>query len=192
MKPNIIQQGIFDIRGEKVIQDFDLAKLYGVQTRVLNQAVKRNPDKFSRLFMFRLTGKEWKMMRSQNVIASKLNATKSSSKPLVTQKKRNIAVTPYAFTEHGVTMAATVLKSRKAIKMSIVIIKAFIELKKFFLQQNELAAQLRELRQELFGRLREHDVQLAAIYDTIERLLDDSIEEKIKWEERRRIGFRGK
>jgi len=192
MKPNIIQQGIFDIRGEKVIQDFDLAKLYGAQTRVLNQAVKRNPDKFSRLFMFRLTGKEWKMMRSQNVIASKLNATKSSSKPLVTQKKRNIAVTPYAFTEHGVTMAATVLKSRKAIKMSIVIIKAFIELKKFFLQQNELAAQLRELRQELFGRLREHDVQLAAIYDTIERLLDDSIEEKIKWEERRRIGFRGK
>ena len=122
MKPNIIQQGIFDIRGEKVILDFDLAKLYGVQTRVLNQAVKRNPDKFSRLFMFRLTGKEWKMMRSQNVIASKLNATKSSSKPLVTQKKRNIAVTPYAFTEHGVTMAATVLKSRKAIKMSIVII----------------------------------------------------------------------
>ena len=101
MKPNIIQKRIFEIRGEKVILDFDLATLYGVRTRVLNQAVKRNPDKFSRLFMFRLTKTEWKMMRSQNVIASKMPLAESSSKRPAAQKKRNIAVTPFAFTEHG-------------------------------------------------------------------------------------------
>lgn len=69
MKPEIIQQKIFEIRGEKVMLDFDLAALYGVDTRILNQAVKRNPDKFPRDFMFRLTSSEWKLLRSQNVIA---------------------------------------------------------------------------------------------------------------------------
>jgi hypothetical protein len=81
MKPIIIQQKIFEIRGQKVVLDFDLASLYGVETRALNQAVKRNAAKFPKAFMFRLSATEWQLMRSQNVTAS--------------QKKRNITVIPY-------------------------------------------------------------------------------------------------
>src|SRR5262245_24038557 len=122
--------------------DFDLAALYDVETRALNQAVKRNPAKFSRAFMFRLTKTEWQIMRSHFVIASNIPSKKNPNKTAA-QKKRNIAVTPFAFTEHGVTMAATILKSRKAIKMSIAVVKAFIELKRFALQHKDLVMQLR-------------------------------------------------
>lgn len=191
MKPEIIQQRIFEIRGERVMLDVDLAALYGVQTRVLNQAVKRNPEKFSRLFMFRLTKQEWKMMRSHFVIALNNASKRHSSKKQTEQRKRNIAVTPFAFTEHGVTMAATVLKSRKSIKMSVAIIKAFIELKKFFLQHKELTTQLRELRRELYDRLGERDAQISTIFKTIEKLLERN-SNKARWEERRKIGFREK
>jgi hypothetical protein len=116
MKPEIIQQKIFEVRGEKVMFDFDLAILYGIETRVLNQAVKRNPDRFPRAFMFRLTVSEWESMRSQNVIALEPTSNKRSRSVIASQKKRNTAVTPYAFTEHGATMVATILKSKKAIK----------------------------------------------------------------------------
>lgn len=114
-------------------------------------------------------------MRSHSLIAS--------------QKKRNTSVTPYAFTEHGVTMVATILKSKKAVKMSIAVVRAFIALKQFVLQHKDLSAQLKELRQELYDRLGEHDTQLAAIYDAIENLLDEKAEKK-SWEERERIGFK--
>jgi phage regulator Rha-like protein len=189
MKPEIIQQKIFEIRGEKVMLDFDLAALYGVDTRILNQAVKRNPDKFPRDFMFRLTSSEWKLLRSQNVIASTSTSNMRSHSLIASQKKRNTSVTPYAFTEHGVTMVATILKSKKAVKMSIAVVRAFIALKQFVLQHKDLSAQLKELRQELYDRLGEHDTQLAAIYDAIENLLDEKAEKK-SWEERERIGFK--
>ena len=91
--------------------DFDLALLYEVETKRINEQVKRNLDKFPLDFMFRLTLKEWEFMRSQNATAS--------------QKKRNANITPYVFTEHGVTMLASVLKSKKAIDMNIAIVRAF-------------------------------------------------------------------
>ena len=105
------------------------------------------------------------------------------------QKKRNISVTPYAFTEHGVTMLANVLKSKKAIKMSIAVVRAFISLKQMVIQHKDLAERLDELRKELHERIGEHDAQLAAIYDAIENLLDDKIEKK-NWEERERVEYR--
>lgn len=117
MKLAIIQQKIFEIRGQNVMLDFDLAELYGTQTKVLNQAVKRNSDRFPGDFMFRLTSKEWNAMRSQFVTASETVKDKRSRNVTASQKKRNIKITPYAFTEHGVTMLANVLKSKKAIKM---------------------------------------------------------------------------
>ena len=96
---------------------------------------------------------------------------------------------PHVFTEHGTSMLANVLKSKRAIKMSIAIVRAFIALKQIALTHKDLAERLDELRKELHERIGEHDTQLAAIYDAIENLLDDKIEKK-NWEERERIGYR--
>ena len=199
--------------------DFDLADLYGVETRILNQAVKRNIERFPEDFMFRLTEAEW--MRSQIVIASgggnwshsvtsladnsevTDSQSNENSQQIVTrseesmrsqfviasQKKRNLGVTPYAFTEHGVSMLASVLRSEKAVQMSIAIVRAFIALKQYVVRREGLAQQLRVI----LDRLDEHDVQLNSIYDAIENLLDEKVEEKTeetKWKERERIGFR--
>src|SRR5665213_779929 len=139
---------IYIVREQKVMLDFDLADLYEVETKVLNQAVKRNIDRFPEDFMFRLTPKGWTLMRSQNVTASmqviNIEDVKSMRSQFVTasQKKRNTSVTPYAFTEHGVTMLASILKSDRAIKMSIAVVRAFIELKKAALQYSGIIEQI--------------------------------------------------
>jgi len=96
---------------------------------------------------------------------------------------------PHVFTEHGTSMLANILKSKRAIKMSIAIVRAFIALKQIALNHKDLAERLDELRKELHERIGEHDTQLAAIYDAIENLLDDKIEKK-NWEERERVGYR--
>ncbi len=169
MKVNIIRQHIYELRGERVILDFDIATLYGVTTKALNQAVKRNKDRFPKTFMFKLNTKEHSLLRSQIVTA-------------IRGGRRN---TPYAFTEHGVSMLASVLKSKKAVQMNIAIIKAFIALKKTTGKYHQLAGQLEELRE----RLGEHDVQLKQIYDAIENLLDEQAEQQA-WRNRPAIGFK--
>lgn len=151
--------------------DFDLAELYEVETRVLNQAIKRNRESFPEDFMFRLTKTEWENMSSQIVMTSTIKRPKSAL--------------PYAFTEHGVTMLASVLKSPKARKMNIAIVRAFIALRKFATQYSELLEQLNELKE----RIGNHDAQLNQIYDAIENLLDDKQEQQ-SWKERERIGFK--
>ena len=147
MKPEIIQQKIFEVRNEKVMLDYDLAALYGVETRRLNEQVKRNSENFPRDFMFRLTQKEWQSISSQ--IATSLIQDKNSSQ-IATSSRKHRAKTylPYAFTEHGVTMVANVLKSKKAVKMSIAVVRVFIALKEFVLQHKDLSVQLKELRQD--------------------------------------------
>jgi phage regulator Rha-like protein len=96
-----------------------------------------------------------------------------------------VAVIPYAFTEHGVSMLASVLRSEKAVQMSIAVVRAFIALKQYVIRQDSLSQQLQEIR----DRLGEHDVQLNSIYDAIENLLDEKVAEK-KWKDRERIGFK--
>jgi phage regulator Rha-like protein len=167
---NIIQQKIHEVRGEMVMLDFDLALLYEVDTKILNQAVKRNIDRFPEDFMFRLNQKEWKSIISHNAIES--------------QSKRKNTLLPFAFTEHGVAMISGVLKSEKAVKMNISIIILFIEMKRVLIKNASIKGQLQELRE----RIGEHDIQLNKIYDTIEHLLDLSIA-KVKWEDRNKIGF---
>lgn len=182
---------IYFVREQKVMLDYDLAELYEVETKALNQAVKRNSDRFPEDFMFRLTAKEWILMRSQFVTTSdqlidlQLNANMRSQNVTASQRKRNTSVTPYAFTEHGVAMLASVLKSEQAIKMSIAVVRAFIELKKTASQFKELSEQLELIKQHLG----EHDVQLNGIYEAIENLLDDKVE-KTSAAGRKRIGFR--
>ncbi len=186
---------IYVIRVQKVMLDFDLAVLYDVETKALNQAVKRNIDRFPQDFMFRLTSKEWLTMRSQIVTASPQNinlqpvTAMRSQFVTASQKKRNIAITPYAFTEHGITMLASVLKSERAVKMSIAVVRAFIELKKAALEYSYLADQIQTLRMHLGN----HDVQLNSIYGAIENLLEDKVDKKVEqemWAKRKRIGFK--
>lgn len=174
MQLQLIQNRIYEVRGEKVMLDFDLAELYEVETRVFNQAVKRNVDSFPKDFMFRLTAQEWlRISSSQFVMMNNL------------PKNRTGKYLPYVFTEHGVTMLASILKSSKARAMNIAIVRAFVALRKLALQKNDLV----ELLKGLKDKVDEHDVQLKNIYDSIENLLDEKVNKK-NWEERERIGFK--
>jgi hypothetical protein len=168
--------------------DYDLAELYDTETKVLNQAVKRNMERFPEEFMFRLTAEEWADIWSRNWTASDKDAMRSQ---IVTasQKKRNTSTPPYAFTEHGITMLASVLKSKKAIQMNIAIVKAFISMRSLVIHNHEILNQLMELR----DRIGDHDVQLSSIYDALENMLDKNqlaLDEKEKWSKRQRIGFK--
>jgi len=165
----IIQKKIFEIRGQRVMLDFDLAELYEVETKVLNQAVKRNKERFPVKFMFRLTYKEWSFIRSRFVTASN-------------QGRRNIGITPFAFTEHGVTMLASILRSRKAIKMNIAIVEAFITLKEFALSHKELSQKIKALE-------RKYNKQFKDVYEVIHYLLQKDKNET-EHKERKRIGFK--
>mgnify|MGYP000450381748 CR=1 FL=1 len=181
-----IQNRIYDIRGQRVLLDFDLAALYEVETRVLNQAVKRNIKRFPDDFMFRLTLDEWETIRSQSVTAYQGSEIPSSQTVMMmTQNKRNTGVTPYAFTEQGVAMLSGVLSSDKAINMNIAIMRAFVDVRKIVLTQGDIKTQL----SEIIERVGEHDSQLNHLYEAIENLLD-SRAAQTKWENRERIGFK--
>lgn len=169
-----IQNIIYELRNEKVMLDFDLANLYGIETKRLNEQVKRNINRFPSDFMFRISLDEWQnLMRSQNATAS--------------QSKRNIKITPFAFTEHGVAMLASVLKSDKAVKMNIAIVRAFIALRQFTINYKDLSKEIIELK----NITSVHNIQLNEIYSAIENLLDEKVERK-SWDERERIGFKTK
>lgn len=193
MSLQIIHNKIFEIRGQKVMLDFDLAQLYEVKTRRLNEQVKRNIDKFPEDFMFRLTVNEREIIRSQIATSSDNEINNSSQIILSSKKHRRKVYTPYAFTEHGVTMLASVSKSKKAIDMNIAIVRAFIATRHFANSHKDLFEQINDLRKEMQIRLGEHDTQLTAIYDAPENLLDKKEEEnkkKEKWVKRERIGFK--
>ena len=186
---------IYVIREQKIMLDFDLADLYEVETKRLNEQVKRNIERFPDDFMFRLTAKEWQTMWSQNATSYSQNIDNQIGEGMrshfatSSQSKRKDKYTPYAFTEHGVTMIASILKSDRAIKMSIAVVRAFIELKKVALQYNGIIEQIQLLKEHLG----EHDVQLNAIYTALENLMDDKVDKELKekeWINRKRIGFK--
>lgn len=180
---------IYIVREHKVMLDFDLAALYEVETKRLNEQVKRNIERFPDDFMFRLTQKEWNLMRSQIATSypqyTDNQESVGSQIATLSQPKRKRNYTPYAFTEHGVTMLASVLRSDRAVNMSIAVVRAFIALKRSVLQYQEITEQLGLLKQHVG----EHDAQLSQIYDAIENLLDEKAEQK-SWQERPRIGFK--
>lgn len=184
MEINLIQNSIVEVRGIKVMLDFDLAEIYGTETKVLNQAVKRNIDRFPKDFMFRLTAKEWKQVSLQDNISF---VSKDNRSQIVTgsQKHRSKSVMPHVFTEHGVAMLASVLKSKRAIKMNIAIVRAFIALRQFAANYDQLAKEITELRDITSS----HNIQLNPVYDALENLMDEKADVK-KWEDRERIGFK--
>ncbi len=181
----LVQDLIHEFRGKKVMLDFDLARLYQVETRVLNQSVKRNLKRFPPDFMFQLTEDEWLTNSSQIVMTS--NRPKSAL--------------PYAFTEQGVAMLSGLLKSDVAIAANIAIMRAFVQVREYLLAASTVSAELKELRAkvDLLALQREED--LGAVNDLSEDVRQDidnlylaigelssRMEEK-KHEPRRKIGF---
>ena len=152
MQVQNIQHKIYEIRGQKVILDFDLAELYEVETRALNQAVKRNIDIFPEDFLFQLTSAEWKSL------------SMSSQFVMTYPSKRPKTALPLAFTEHGVTMLANVLKSKKARQTSVAIVRAFIAIKQFVISHKELTSKLHELEKK-------YNKQFKDVYEVINYLL---------------------
>jgi phage regulator Rha-like protein len=161
-----IQNRIYEIRGERVMFDFNLASLYEVETRVLNQSVKRNSKRFPRDFMFQLTKEEFDALRFQIETSEK---SMSSQIVMTYSKKRPNKALPFAFTEQGVAMLSGVLNSDKAISMNIAIMRAFVEIRKILIQKSDLKFQLQAIK----DHLGEHDSQLNQIYDAMENLLDE-------------------
>jgi outer membrane murein-binding lipoprotein Lpp len=125
LSDNTIQDIIYDIRGVKVMLDYDLAAIYGVETRSLNQAVKRNMERFPPDFMFRLSENEWK-----NVKCNSLSDNMPSQIVIASPDRRNKSAPPFAFTEHGTVMLASVLRSPSAVQMSVMVTRAFIAMRR--------------------------------------------------------------
>ena len=160
-----IEHKIYFIRDARVMIDRDLAELYGVPTKVLNQAVKRNIQRFPDDFMFQLTWDEVDFSRSQ----------------IVTLKRgRNIKYLPYVFTEHGVAMLSSVLKSERAIQVNIAIMRTFAKLKEILATHKELAAKLGELE----TKVGKHDQDIRLIFEAIRQLMARPPEPS-----KRKIGF---
>ena len=159
-----IEKAIYVIRGEKVMLDRDLAELYQVQTKALNQAVRRNADRFPADFMFQLSEKEVAdLNRSQFVTGS--------------QKHRDPRSRPYAFTEQGVAMLSSVLRSKRAITVNIEIMRAFVKLRQMLASNTELARRLDELENK-------YDKQFKIVFVAIRQLMAKPVKD------RKEIGFR--
>ena len=163
-----IEQRIFIIRGHKIMIDRDLAELYDVEAKYLNRQVKRNKDRFPKEFMFKLTTNE--------------------KKELVTNWHRfaslkHSSTLPYVFTEHGVSMLATVLNSKRAVKMTVFIIKTFVKLGEFIATNKELSAKLKQLE----SKFDKHDKEIQLIIQAIRELVE---RKKIDNEPRKKVGFK--
>ena len=157
----VIEHRIYFLRNHKVMLDRDLAELYGVQTKDLNRAVKRNRSRFPGDFMFQLTSRETQNLRSQ----------------IVTSRWGGRRYLPYAFTEQGVAMLSSVLKSKRAIQVNIAIMRTFVRLRQILATHKELARKLEELEQK-------YDAQFKEVFDVIRQLMDPPAEP-----ERPPIGF---
>ena len=169
MQIQLIQKKIYELRGQRVMLDFDLAELYTVETRALNQAVKRNVERFPERFMFQLTREEWKSLISQIVISK-------------TGKRGGTQKLPYVFTEHGVAMLASVLRSKKAIKINIAIVEAFIALREFAFTFKELGEKIKKLEHK-------QNKQYADVYKALKYLMADK-QNRDDWKSRKQIGYK--
>jgi hypothetical protein len=173
---------ILTIRGQKVVLDMELARIYGVTTKVFNQAVKRNKRKFPADFMFRLTLEEYENLRSQ-IVTSRFTPNRSQ---IVTGSHGGRRYLPYVFTEHGAVMAANVLHSDRAIQMSVFVVRACIRMRQMLVEQRGLARKLAELEEELTARLDVHETAINEILGQIRRFLSSPPEPEPT---KKRIGF---
>lgn len=161
-----IESRIYEIRDQKVMLDFDLAELYEVETKVLNQAVKRNINRFPEDFMFQLTKIEWNSLRSQFVTSKGKGGTRYF---------------PYAFTEQGLAMLSGILNSEKAIEVNILIMRAFVYLRKYALSHKDLTDKILELESRYNKKFKD-------VYEALDYLLKKD-KELIDYQKRKKIGY---
>jgi hypothetical protein len=165
-----ISSMIRTIRGQKVILDFDLARIFGVPTFRFNEAVKRNRERFPDDFLFQLTVEEAKSLTSQ--IAILKQSGNPSQIAMGSQKHRNPRHLPYAFTENGAIMAANVLNSPQAVRMSVFVVRAFVQMRDLLGGTKELAKQLADLEKKLTARLDGHEVAIVNVLRRVMEILD--------------------
>ena len=178
-----ITHRILLLREQKVLLDADLATLYGVETKVLLQAVKRNLERFPEDFMFQLTNQEFNVLRSQSVTPS--------SEALETLRWGGRRTAPYAFTEQGVAMLSSILSSPQAVQVNIAIMRAFVKLRELAMTHHDLAKQLNALEEKTEALSMQHDTfarntraQLKQVFDAIRELMTPPEPQK-----KRPIGF---
>jgi len=193
MKKKTMSQAVADfrnlivqVRGVPVILDSDLAKAYGVTTKALNQAVKRNRERFPDEFVFVINPQEVTSLISQTVISS---YTPMRSQFVTASEKRNDRYLPYAFTEHGAIMAAMVLSSPQAVQMSVFVVQAFVAMRSMLLNQRDLAKQLADLERTLTERLDTHEHAISDIIQQIMLLLSPAQVTEVEEPQRPCIGF---
>ena len=160
-----ISRSILVLRGQRVLLDTELADLYGVTTKRLNEQVRRNRERFPADFMFQLTAEEAEALRSQ--IATLKSGRGQHRKYL-----------PYAFTEHGAIMAATVLNSPRAVEMGIYVVRAFVKLREILASNKDLARRLDELEARIEKKLTTHDEAIAAMLSAIRELMNPPVPKK--------------
>jgi len=175
-KTEAIARLVHAVRGERVLFDADLAALYGVSTGVLNQAVKRNRDRFPADFMFRLTAAEWSNLRSRMTS----NPSAAMRSQIVIASRRNVAATPYAFTEQGVAMLSSVLRSPRAVEVNIAIMRTFVQLRRLMDSNRQLARKIEAMEKK-------YDEQFSVVFDAIKRLIAE--DDTRRASPKRRIGF---
>ena len=172
-----IEQKIFLLRGQKVMLDSDLAELYGVNTKVLNQAVKRNRERFPEDFMFQLTPEEAQNLKFHFGTSSSEPGLRSQNVTLKHGRGQHRKYLPFVFTEQGVAMLSSVLKSRRAALVNVAIMRAFVKLRQMLASHRGLARQLEALEKK-------YDVQFRMVFDAIRELMRPSPPS------RKQIGFK--
>lgn len=166
----VIISKIYHVRGKQVMLSQDLAELYEVETRVLNQQVKRNIGKFPERYMFQLYKEEYEHLRSQNVIL---------------KRGQHLKYLPYAFTEHGILMLSSVLNSERADKVNMLIIDTFVKLRELMFMHKDIAHQLEQVQ----NKLGEHDNQIMIIFEYLKQF-EKTKQEELEQKSRPKIGFK--
>ena len=179
-RPEYLAPLILYVRGEKVLLDSDLAALYGVEARALNQAVARNRERFPSDFMFQLSAEEYESIRSQFVTASVEKNTNSSQSVMSSRKHRGQTYRPYAFTEQGIAMLSSVLRSPRAVEVNIAIMRTFVQLRRLMDSNRNLARKIEAMEKK-------YDEQFAAVFDAIKQLIAEDQARNAR--PKRRIGF---
>ena len=181
-----IQNLIYVIRGQKVMLDSDLAMLYETETRTLNQAVKRNIERFPINFMFQLTQEEFQTLISQNVISKnsnekrgKYNSTELNQTTPHIEKRGGRQKLPYVFTEQGVAMLSSVLRSKKAIQTNIQIMNTFVQVRHYVLEHKDLTKRFTELEQYFIQYCKDNETDKQKIYEAIDLLMNRTKPTKI-------------
>jgi ORF6N domain len=179
-KPENLASLIFLVRGEKVLLDTDLAVLYGVEARALNQAVARNRQRFPDDFMFQLSVEEYEGIRSRFVTTLKEPDGNSSQTVISSRKHRGLSYRPYAFTEQGIAMLSSVLRSPRAVEVNIAIMRTFVQLRRLMDSNRDLARKIEAMEEK-------YDEQFAVVFDAIKQLIAE--DENRKARPKRSIGF---